>query len=268
MTASRRDLLLVVAVVLAGSAITLWWLGGPAEAAGDPSARGKELFITGCSSCHGTRGEGVTTPDGQVRGPSIVDAGEADAYFQLSTGRMPLGDSGDIPIRKRPAYSTDDITALVAYVGSLGNGPRLPTVDIANADLALGGEQYLANCAACHSASGAGGALSYGQAAPRLSAAEPLQVAAAVRSGPGEMPVFGPEVLDQRQLDAVTRYVEYLRTPDDRGGLPIGRIGPVPEGFVALTFGIGALLAAVAWIGTRSPVRGRHDSHDEAAVDV
>lgn len=261
MTSSRRDSLLIVVVVLAVSAIVLWWLGGPAKAAGDPSERGQELFVTGCSSCHGARGGGVTTPDGEVRGPSITNAGDANAYFQLSTGRMPLADSGDIPVRKRPAYSTDDIAALVAYVGSLGNGPRLPTVDIANANLALGGEQYFANCAACHSASGAGGALSYGRAAPSLSESEPLQVATAVRSGPGDMPVFGPDVLDQEQLDAVTRYVQYLRAPDDRGGLPIGRIGPVPEGFVALTLGIGALLAAVAWIGTRSPVRRRQ--HEE-----
>ena len=79
------------------------------------------------------------------------------------------------------------------------------------------------------------------------------------------MPVFGADVLDQEQLDAVTRYVQYLRSPDDRGGLPIGRIGPVPEGFIALTFGIGALLAAVAWIGTRSPVRRRdHEEADDA----
>jgi ubiquinol-cytochrome c reductase cytochrome c subunit len=264
MTSSRRDALLVVAVVFAASAVALWWLGGRASAAGDPSAHGEDLFVTGCSSCHGTRGEGVTTPDGRVRGPSITNAGEANAYFQLSTGRMPLADNAETPVRKRPAYNPEEIAALVAYVGSLGNGPTLPAVDITTADLALGGEQYFANCAACHSASGAGGALSYGRAAPSLGQSEPLQVAAAVRSGPGEMPVFGPDLLDQDELDAVTRYVQYLRAPDDRGGLPIGRIGPVPEGFVALTFGIGALLAAVAWIGTRSPVRRREKGSADA----
>jgi ubiquinol-cytochrome c reductase cytochrome c subunit len=266
MISSRRDTLLVLVVVLASSSIALWWLGGPAQAADDPLARGEELYVTGCSSCHGASGGGATTPDGERRGPPITNAGEANAYFQLSTGRMPLGDSGDTPARKRPAYSTEDIAALVVYVGSLGDGPMLPSVDVVNADLALGGEQYLANCAACHSASGAGGALSDGRAAPGLQESEPLQVATAGRSGPGEMPVFGPDVLDQQQLDAVARYVQYLRSPDDRGGLPIGRIGPVPEGFVALTFGIGALLAAVAWIGTRSPVRQR--SSDEEPGDA
>jgi ubiquinol-cytochrome c reductase cytochrome c subunit len=269
MTTARRDALLSVALVLAATALGLWWLGGRAGAARgaavDDPARGRELFVTGCVSCHGNSGEGVVTPDGEVRGPSITGAGEAGAYYALSTGRMPLGNSTMTPVRKRPAYGAQDIAALVVYVASLGNGPKLPTIDIANADVARGGEEFRASCAPCHSASGAGGALSYGQAAPNLGEAQPLQVAAAVRSGPGQMPVFDENVLDQSKLDEVVRYVEYLRSPEDRGGLPIGRTGPVPEGFVALTFGIGLLLVAVAWIGTRSPVRRR--GSEEATAD-
>lgn len=269
---ARRDVLLVVAVTFAATGVGVGWLGARAEAGERPAAvgdpereRGRELFATGCSSCHGGSGEGVATPDGERRGPSIVDSGEAGAYFQLSTGRMPLGGSLTVPVRKRPAYGTEDIASLVAYVGSLGRGPQLPTVDVANGDLPRGGELFRADCAACHSASGAGGALSYGRAAPSLSESEPLQVATALRSGPGEMPVFGADVLDQAALEAVTRYVQFLRAPDDRGGLPIGRVGPVPEGFVALTFGIGSLLAAVAWIGTRSPLPRRNDDEVDGA---
>ncbi|MEO7556295.1 MAG: c-type cytochrome [Acidimicrobiales bacterium] len=257
MATARRDSLLAAAIALGATALALWLVGvssAPAAAAGDPRAHGKELFTTGCASCHGVDGTGVTTPDGKVRGPAITERGEASAYYELSTGRMPLADSDSAPERKRAVYGAEDIADLVVYVGSLGTGPKLPTVDVADADLALGGERFRAECAACHSASGAGGALSYGRAAPNLGQAKPLEVAAAVRAGPGQMPVFGAD-LDQAELNAVVRYVQYLRAPDDRGGFPIGRTGPVPEGFVALTFGIGALLAAVAWIGTRSPIR-------------
>jgi ubiquinol-cytochrome c reductase cytochrome c subunit len=246
---------LAVAVALAATALVLWWSSTRGDVAAAADDRGRELFVTGCSSCHGADGHGLTTDDGKVRGPSLVDAGEAGAYYQLSTGRMPLASSEVTPARKRPAYSDEDIAALVAYVGSFGDGPELPVVDVGYADLAVGGELFRANCAPCHSASGAGGALSYGRAAPDLGQAAPLQVASAVRSGPGQMPVFSTDQLDKAQLDAVARYVQYLRSPDDRGGLPIGRTGPVPEGFVALTFGIGALLGAVAWIGTRAPIR-------------
>jgi ubiquinol-cytochrome c reductase cytochrome c subunit len=143
----------------------------------------------------------------------------------------------------------------VTYVASLGDGPSLPTVDAAAGDLAEGGVIFRDNCAPCHSAAGAGGALSYGRAAPNLHEAEPRQVAAALRSGPGQMPVFGPDIIDEQELDSVVAYVEYLRDPDDRGGLPLGRVGPIPEGFVTWVVGVGALLAMVGWIGTRERKR-------------
>jgi ubiquinol-cytochrome c reductase cytochrome c subunit len=257
--ATRRDVLLVIAFVLAGTTALLLFLARPAHGQGDATARGKELFATGCSSCHGANGEGVTTSDGRRRGPSLVQSGEAAAFYELSTGRMPLADSGKQPERKRAVYNADDIAALVAYVGSLGDGPKLPTVDVVSADLAKGGELFRANCAPCHSASGAGGALSYGRAAPPLTQANPLEVASAVRSGPGQMPVFGQDQISQRELDDIAAYVQYLRNPQDPGGLPIGRIGPVPEGFVAWFFGAGALLALVFWIGTRAPAKEAAD---------
>jgi ubiquinol-cytochrome c reductase cytochrome c subunit len=171
---------------------------------------------------------------------------------------MPLSNSPEQPRRKEPVYRGEALDALVAYVASLGEGPALPDVhddDLADADLAIGGELYRDNCQACHSASGAGGALSYGRAAPQLAPATPLQIAAAMRAGPGQMPVFGPDVLDAGELADVVAYVEYLDNPDDPGGLPIGRTGPVPEGLVAWFIGIPLVLGLLAWIGTRSPAR-------------
>jgi ubiquinol-cytochrome c reductase cytochrome c subunit len=83
-------------------------------------------------------------------------------------------------------------------------------------------------------------------------------VAAAVRVGPGQMPVFGEETIDDDELDDLAAFVEYLRSPEDPGGLPIGRTGPIPEGFVAWLIGMVALVALVMWIGTRSPIRRAH----------
>lgn len=229
----------------------------PAEAGPPPDelrAAGLELYLTGCSSCHGADGEGVTI-DGERRGPSIENAGAAGAYYYLSTGRMPLGDPGDQPHRKEPAYSEEEIAALVAYVAGLGDGPELPDVDIEDADLAEGGVLYRGMCQACHSAFGSGGALSYGRAAPNLHRADPLEVAAAVRVGPGQMPVFDQVSLSDDQLDDLAAYVEYLKSPENAGGIQVGRNGPVPEGFVAWIFGIGGALLIVAWIGGRDPRR-------------
>ena len=263
----RLPRLLVAAPLLVTAVATPLAVGGaPAQdgAGDDLAAQGRELYLTGCASCHGPEGEGVETSDDGTRGPSLVRSGEAGAYYYLSTGRMPMASSEEQPVRKPPAYSPEEIDSLVAYVASLGDGPALPDVDVEAGDTAAGGVVYRANCQACHSASGSGGALSYGRAAPRLSDATPSQVGAAVRIGPGQMPVFGPDTIDGEALDDVARYVEYLRAPEDPGGVPIGRTGPIPEGFVAWLVGMPALLALVAWIGTRSPVRRRPQTADGA----
>lgn len=206
-------------------------------------ARGRELYEVGCVSCHGVRGEGVT-------GPSIEDSGAASAHFFLTSGRMPGNDLGQSQ-RKDPAYDPAEIEALVAYVASLGEGPPIPELDLADADLAGGGELFRENCAACHQAAGAGGALSYGRNAPTLTSSTPVQVAEVIRTGPGQMPVFGAEQLDDGEVAAIARYVQFLREGEDPGGFTLGRVGPIPEGFVALVGALGATSLAAFWVGKR-----------------
>lgn len=211
-------------------------------AGGELVAAGEQLYLTGCVSCHGVRGAGTTN------GPSLEAAGEAAADFYLRTGRMPLAAPAVQALQKPVAYDDAQIRALVAYVGSLGNGPRIPEVDESRGEVAEGSQLYLANCAACHNSAGIGGALSYGAHAPSLWSVEPTQIAEAVRIGPGQMPVFGPETLSDQQVDSIVRYVRYLQEPEHPGGLSLGGAGPVPEGFVAWTVGIGVLLLLIRWI--------------------
>src|SRR5690606_9607673 len=103
------------------------------------------------------------SPDGRLRGPSLAEAGPAGAYYQLTTGRMPIGNPSDLPQRKEPAFSPEQIEALLAYLGTITEGPEVPEVDVEAGDVARGGVLYRENCQSCHSATGAGGALSYGQ---------------------------------------------------------------------------------------------------------
>ncbi len=256
-----RRLLTIAACLAATAALVAASGSGPvqvptqAEAGADldPAlvAEGRELYQRSCVTCHGSDGQGLDAPNGAERGPSLEDAGEAGAYFQLTTGRMPLANPGDIPMRKPPAFTPDEIEALVAYVASLGDGPELPGIDVGRGELAEGGVLYRENCQACHSATGAGGALSYGRAAPPLAESTPEEIGAAVRSGPGPMPRFGPEIIPIEDLDSITRYVEYLEEPDDRGGLALGRLGPIPEGFMTWVGGLGLLLVVAYWLGKR-----------------
>jgi ubiquinol-cytochrome c reductase cytochrome c subunit len=209
-------------------------------------AGGRQLFQVACTTCHGAEGEGV-----EDRGPSLVGVGAASADFYLSTGRMPLDRPRVQAERKRVAYSPVQIRQLVAYVASLGPGPAIPRIAASAGDLAQGNRLYANNCAPCHSSAGAGGALGHAVYAPPLNRATPVQTAEAIRIGPGAMPVFGPETLDDDQVASVVRYVEYLRKPEDRGGFGLGHLGPLPEGFVAWVVGLGAMLMAVRWIGTK-----------------
>jgi ubiquinol-cytochrome c reductase cytochrome c subunit len=232
-------LLCGVPVLLFGASAVAGTWSSPAQSdptSADQVERGRQLFLTSCSSCHGSDGRGTSIA------PSLVGVGAASASFQLTTGRMPLTDPEAQAVRKPPAFSLREIDDLVAYVASLGAGPPIPDVDPAAGNIETGSMLFLNNCAACHSAAGAGGALSYGSDAPQLHRATAQQIGEAIRTGPGQMPVFGPDTFTKHQVDSIVRYVRYLRDPDDPGGFSLGRIGPITEGMVALLLGLPVLL--------------------------
>ena len=234
---------------LVGLLLLVTWPGTAAGTRARDSSglvdQGRALFQTGCSTCHGTNGGGTH------QGPLLIGVGAAAADFQLSTGRMPLDQPQSVSIRKPRRYDHQQIDALVAYVASLGKGPAIPKVDTKQADIAHGQVLFSDNCAGCHSATGAGGALGPGIAAPSLHRATDTQAAEAMRTGPGPMPKFGPDTLSTRQVNDIVKYVQYLKHPEDRGGLGLGRVGPIPEGFVAWIIGLGLLLLVCRWIGAR-----------------
>lgn len=205
--------------------------------------RGEAIYRAGCATCHGPEGQGV---DGW---PGIADAGAAAADFQLRTGRMPFTqERGEQALPKPPAYDEESIRDLVAYVASLGEGPEIPDVGADEALLQRGRQIFAANCAPCHGATGNGGAVGGGALAWPITDDEPVIVAEAIITGPGQMPAFD---FGDEGLDAVVTYVEYLGSAPTPGGFAIGGIGPVPEGFVAWLVGMGLLLLVVILVGWR-----------------
>lgn len=232
-----------------GVAALVWFTASPAPAADDSERRsaGQRLYETGCSTCHGLDGRGTEL------GPSLIGVGAAAADFYLSTGRMPLDEPGAQAERKPPAYTPEEIRDIVAYVSQWGGGPAVPAIHPERGDLAIGFQLYTSNCAGCHNSAASGGALGQAVFAPGLRASTPLQTAEAIRIGPGAMPVFGSETLDDHQVDSILRYLDELRRQDDRGGAPLGRLGPVPEGLVAWLAGLLPMLAVALVIGTREP---------------
>jgi len=207
--------------------------------------RGRVLFQVRCVSCHGTDGSGI-----EDLAPDIRGQGAAGGHYWITSGRMPAAEG--LPAqseRKQSPFDDEEITALVAYVASLGDGPAIPDVDPAAGDLARGGELFRLNCAACHQAALAGGALSYGRNAPTLQPVTAVQIAEALELGPGQMPVF--DSFTEEEVDSLIAYVLDLQEDDSPGGFSLGRIGPIPEGFVAIVGGLGLLCLLAVWIGKR-----------------
>lgn len=242
-----------LATITALAALTLLLLlvGGGGAAAQDAEPAGRTLFLQHCAACHGPDGRGT------IRGPELTGDGPAAAHFQISTGRMPPPASERRPERVPPAeFSEPEARAVARYVGRIAGGPDIPRVDMAGAELARGAQLYLQACAACHGSTGVGGVLTSGNVAPPLGDLTPVQIAEAMITGPGEMPKFVLEEFEDRERDAIVRYVEQvIDVPRDRGGLGLGHVGPFAEGMVALLVALPLLLLVTRRLGRTSEER-------------
>jgi len=182
---------------------------------------------------------------------------------------MPLAYPTAQAAEKPSIFTAAQRHAIVAWVTSLApGGPGIPRVNLKGANVAEGNEIFSLNCAGCHTITGAGDALANGYYAPSLFPATATEIAEAVRTGPGNMPRFSTAQISPSQLDDVVAYVkEYIQHPKDIGGLGLGHVGPVAEGFVGLALGVGSLMVVSYWIGDRVERRrprrsGGHVSSD------
>ena len=182
--------------------------------------------------------------------PSLRGVGPGPVDFYLSTGRMPLEQPREEPLRGTPAFSRRQVDALIAYISSFG-GPAAPTADPGAGNLALGFHAFTLNCAGCHQIVARGG-ITVDASVPDLEEATAQQIAEAVRMGPYLMPHFDSTQIDQHVLDSITRYVMWTRHPDNAGGWGIYNIGPIPEGMVAWFIGLAALVIVARLIGERT----------------
>jgi ubiquinol-cytochrome c reductase cytochrome c subunit len=257
--------LLLLGLVLSGS---LYALLSPAQAQEQQAdeeliAQGRELFLVGCSFCHGQNGEGVLTGNGDSQlGPPLVGVGAAAVDFQVGTGRMPMAQPGAQAARKKPLYTEEETAALAAYVASLGPGPAIPdesdysveglSEEEREAAIVRGGQIFLTNCTACHNFAGQGGAMPEGGYAPKIRGVEHRYVYEAMLTGPQNMPVFSNGNLPPDAKRDVIAYLESLEETPEYGGFGMGGLGPVAEGMFAWILGIGSCVGAAIWIAAHT----------------
>jgi len=211
---------------------------------------GRQLFLKGCSSCHGLNSEGSSIA------PSLIGVGAASVDFQVGTGRMPMADMSQQALRKKPLYTPDQIAALAEYVASLAPGPAIPTEQIIkharDGSTAEGGELFRSNCAMCHNFAGQGGALSRGKFAPTLMDSTAVHIYEAMITGPQAMPVFSDKIITPEEKLSIIKWIVAAQNEPNLGGASLGRTGPVSEGLFVWTLGIGLLIGISVWLATKA----------------
>jgi ubiquinol-cytochrome c reductase cytochrome c subunit len=211
---------------------------------------GRQLFLKGCSSCHGLNAEG-----GAIA-PSLIGVGAASVDFQVGTGRMPMADMSTQAMRKKPVYDEKEVAALAEYVASLAPGPAIPTDELLNYErdgsTAEGGELFRTNCAMCHNFAAQGGALTQGKYAPTLMGVEPKHIYEALITGPQSMPVFSDKTLTPAEKLSIIKWIKAAEAEPALGGASLGRVGPVTEGLLIWTLGIGLLIGVAVWLAMKA----------------
>lgn len=208
--------------------------------------QGQKLFVANCATCHGMNAGGTPA------GPTLVGVGAAAVDFQVGTGRMPMQMQGPQAFLKPPQFNDEQTKQLAAYVASLGAGPAIPDPEYLDAqgNAAEGGELFRMNCAMCHNAAGAGGALTQGKFAPALDGVTPEHIYEAMVTGPQNMPVFSDaNIPPEGKRDIIT----FLKTIEQGspGGADLGSLGPVSEGLFVWVAGLSVIIAFTIWLTSR-----------------
>lgn len=254
----RRHPLAVIALLLMGLLVTggLYAVATTVNEAkasttsfsANDTAEGEKLFEANCATCHGMGAGG--TQDG----PSLVGVGAAAVDFQVGTGRMPMQMNGPQAYKKPAQFNEEQTHQLSAYVASLGAGPAIPEESLLDekGNAAVGGELFRVNCAMCHNAAAAGGALTRGKFAPALADVSGKHIYEAMVTGPQNMPVFSDaNVTPEGKRDIIT-FLKQIEANGSPGGADLGSLGPVAEGLFVWIAGLGVIIAFTIWLTSRT----------------
>jgi ubiquinol-cytochrome c reductase cytochrome c subunit len=167
-----------------------------------------------------------------------------------------MADMSTQAMRKAPVYTEEEVAALAAYVASLAPGPEIPGMEALNFErdgsTAEGGELFRNNCAMCHNFAGQGGALTQGKYAPTVMGVLPKHIYEAMITGPQAMPVFNDKTITPEEKLSIIKWIKSAEAEPNLGGAALGRVGPVTEGLLAWTLGLGLLIGVAVWLATKA----------------
>ena len=162
---------------------------------------------------------------------------------------------GRRPLIKRTLGAALGLSGLTPLLLLRDLGP-LPGDELLNYErdgsVAEGGELFRTNCAMCHNFAGQGGALTQGKYAPTVMGVEPKHIYEAMITGPQAMPVFSDKTLTPEEKLSIIKWIKSAESEPQLGGVALGRVGPVTEGLLAWTLGIGLLIGVAVWLAAKA----------------
>jgi ubiquinol-cytochrome c reductase cytochrome c subunit len=74
----------------------------------------------------------------------------------------------------------------------------------------------------------------------------------AMITGPQSMPKFSDKTITPAEKLSIIKWVKAAQSEPSLGGASLGRVGPVTEGLLAWTFGLGILIGVAVWLASKA----------------
>ena len=97
-----------------------------------------------------------------------------------------------------------------------------------------------------------GGALTQGKYAPTVMGVTPRHIYEAMITGPQSMPVFSDKTITPEEKLSIIKWIKAAESEPQLGGASLGRVGPVTEGLLVWTLGLGMLVGVAVWLAMKA----------------
>jgi ubiquinol-cytochrome c reductase cytochrome c subunit len=71
-------------------------------------------------------------------------------------------------------------------------------------------------------------------------------------TGPQSMPVFSDTIITPEEKLSVIKWIKAAESEPNLGGAALGRVGPVTEGLLVWTLGLGILIGIAVWLTAKA----------------
>jgi ubiquinol-cytochrome c reductase cytochrome c subunit len=80
----------------------------------------------------------------------------------------------------------------------------------------------------------------------------PRHIYEAMVTGPQSMPVFSDKTITPEEKLSIIKWIKAAENEPQLGGASLGRVGPVTEGLLVWTLGLGLLVGVAVWLAMKA----------------